>query len=166
MIAEAGSVEHLYRSATQRMLAGICGGLGEYFEIDPTIVRIVYVLVTIATGLLLGLVLYLAFWLIIPTEAAAGRDVRETLRDSMDEMAQSARVIGSEVQATLRRTPRGSEEGAHHHLEPAAVVGLVLVVLGAIFLLANLDLWGWLHWIRFWPIILVIIGLLLLLKRR
>ena len=53
-------MERLYRSSTQRILGGVCGGLGEYFDIDPTLVRIVYVIVTVATGVFIGVALYFA----------------------------------------------------------------------------------------------------------
>ena len=155
-------MERLYRSSTQRMLGGVCGGLGEYFNIDPTLVRIVYVIVTIATAVFLGVALYLALWLIIPSEASLGKSVRDSLRENVDEMAQSARDISNEVQATLRRTPT---EGTHR-IEPAALAGLILVGTGVLFLLANFDLLGWLRWARFWPLILIVIGLLLLVRRR
>jgi len=155
-------MERLYRSSTQRMLGGVCGGLGEYFNIDPTLVRIVYILVTIATGVLLGIGLYIVLWLIVPSEASAGKDLRTSVRENVGEMAQSARDITNEVQATLRRSP---SEGARR-IEPAALAGLLLVAIGVLFLLANLDLLGWLRWARFWPLILIVIGLLLLLRRR
>ena len=155
-------MERLYRSSTQRMLSGVCGGLGEYFNIDPTLVRIVYILVTIATGVLLGIGLYFVLWLIVPSEASVGKSIRESMRENVDEMAQSARDISNGVQATLRRTPT---EGAHR-IERAALAGLILVAIGVLFLLANLDLLGWLRWARFWPLILIVIGLLLLLRRR
>jgi phage shock protein C len=162
MNPEAIPVERLYRSSTQRMLGGVCGGLGEYFNIDPTLVRIVYILVTIATGVLLGIGLYIVLWLIVPSEASVGKSIRESMRENVDEMAQSARDISNEVQATLRRSP---PEGAHR-IERAALAGLILVAIGVLFLLANLDPLGWLRWARFWPLILIVIGLLLLLRRR
>ena len=58
----------LHRSLHSRMLAGVCGGLGEYFGIDPTIVRIIFVLLLIVPkiGLLGILLLYILLWLIMP----------------------------------------------------------------------------------------------------
>ncbi len=54
----------LYRSRTNSMIAGICGGLGEYLNVDPTILRIVAVLLVFADGI--GLLAYLIGWIIIP----------------------------------------------------------------------------------------------------
>jgi phage shock protein C len=59
-------VKRLYRSRNDRKLAGVCGGLGKYFDIDPVIFRIVFV-VTIFFGLA-GLIAYIIMALIVPLE--------------------------------------------------------------------------------------------------
>ena len=56
----------LYRSKKNRMIAGVCGGLGDYFNIDPTLVRLLFVLFGLAVGG--GFLLYLLLWLIMPEE--------------------------------------------------------------------------------------------------
>ena len=56
----------LYRSRKDRMLGGVCGGIAQYFNIDPTIVRLLWAFITLAWGV--GLVAYLVAWLIIPEE--------------------------------------------------------------------------------------------------
>lgn len=57
----------LARSHTDKMLAGVCGGLGEYFNIDPVIVRLIFVLVTMTSGL--GIPIYLVLWIVMPRSA-------------------------------------------------------------------------------------------------
>ena len=57
----------LYRSLHHKMLAGICGGLAEYFDADPTVVRLLYVAFIIMSGGL-GLIAYLVSWMIIPLD--------------------------------------------------------------------------------------------------
>lgn len=47
-------------------MAGICGGLGEYFELDPTVVRVCYVLLSILSAGFPGTLIYLLLWLLIP----------------------------------------------------------------------------------------------------
>ncbi|MGD0764786.1 MAG: PspC domain-containing protein [Dehalococcoidia bacterium] len=155
-------MDHLFRSSTQRMIAGVCGGFGEYFHVDPTIVRVVYVLVTIGTGVVLGFVAYLVLWLIVPSEGAVGKDVRESMRDGVEEMAQSARDLGDRVHSTLR----GSNDPETRRIERMSLAGAILLVVGIVLLLGNLDLLGWLGWNKLWPLILVAIGLFLLLRRR
>jgi len=57
----------LTRSRKERMIAGVCGGLAEYFGWDPTLVRIVYALATIFTAFA-GIIIYLILWIIMPEE--------------------------------------------------------------------------------------------------
>ena len=56
----------LYRSRTDRMIAGVCGGLAEYFNIDPTIVRIIAVVALIAG--MGGFLAYIIMWIVVPEE--------------------------------------------------------------------------------------------------
>lgn len=56
----------LRRSRTDKMVAGVCGGLGKYFGLDSTILRLVFVLLLIFAGT--GLLAYLVMWLVIPYE--------------------------------------------------------------------------------------------------
>jgi phage shock protein PspC (stress-responsive transcriptional regulator) len=54
----------LYRSANQRMLAGVCGGLAEYFNVDATLIRVLFLVLGVFGGS--GLVIYLVMWIIVP----------------------------------------------------------------------------------------------------
>jgi len=56
----------LFRSTKKRMVAGVCGGIGEFFNIDPTVIRLVWVVFTIFTGIVGGLLAYIIAWIIIP----------------------------------------------------------------------------------------------------
>lgn len=56
--------KRLYRSRKERMLAGVCGGIAEYFEVDPTLVRLAWVLFTFVGGA--GIVAYIIAWIIVP----------------------------------------------------------------------------------------------------
>lgn len=58
-------MKRLYRSRKERMLGGVCGGLGEHIDVDPTIIRLVWVVVTLLScGI--GILFYLIAWIIIP----------------------------------------------------------------------------------------------------
>jgi phage shock protein C len=54
----------LYRSREQRMLAGVCGGLAEYFNVDATVIRVLFLVLAVFGGT--GLVIYVVMWLIVP----------------------------------------------------------------------------------------------------
>ena len=56
--------KRLYRSNEHRMIAGVCGGLAEYFDMDPTIVRLIVVAAALAAGS--GLLAYILAWIVIP----------------------------------------------------------------------------------------------------
>lgn len=58
--------KHLYRSRTNRVFAGICGGLGEYFDIDPTVLRLLWLLVVVFTGIFPGVLAYIIAIFVIP----------------------------------------------------------------------------------------------------
>lgn len=57
----------LYRSSTNKIIGGVCGGLGKYFNVDPTIVRVVFVLLLLPGGLP-GFIPYIILWIVIPQE--------------------------------------------------------------------------------------------------
>ncbi|MEK7186698.1 MAG: PspC domain-containing protein [Patescibacteria group bacterium] len=58
--------KRLYRSTTNKVFAGICGGLGEYFKADPVLIRLIWLLIVIFSGFFPGLIVYLLAILIIP----------------------------------------------------------------------------------------------------
>lgn len=56
----------LRRSRNDRMIAGVCGGIAEYFVLDPTVVRVLYVLVSILSVVFPGTIVYILLWILIP----------------------------------------------------------------------------------------------------
>ena len=72
--AAAGAPRRLTRSSSDRVLGGVAGGLGRYFDIDPIIFRIGFVVLTLAGGA--GVLAYLAAWLLVPADPVAGRGAR------------------------------------------------------------------------------------------
>ena len=60
-------MKKLYRSETNRKIAGVCGGVGEYFGIDPTLVRLGWVFLTLCAGA--GLLAYIIAAIIVPTQS-------------------------------------------------------------------------------------------------
>jgi phage shock protein C len=64
----AKAIRRLYRSGKERILGGVCGGIAEYFEVDPVLVRLLWVLMTLMWGA--GIIMYLVAWIIIPRNPA------------------------------------------------------------------------------------------------
>lgn len=61
-------MKKLLRSRKSRMIAGVCGGIADYFNVDPTIIRVAYVLLAMMTVAFPGVLVYLLLVLIIPNE--------------------------------------------------------------------------------------------------
>ncbi len=59
-------MKRIYRSEKDKKIAGIFGGLGELFEVDPTLLRLLFVFIGLATGIIPFIVAYLVGWIIIP----------------------------------------------------------------------------------------------------
>jgi phage shock protein C len=95
----------LMRSRTEVIIAGVCGGLGEYFGLDPVIVRLIFVLVTLTTGL--GLIVYPVLWLVMPKAGTSAASTpllahdpdawRRRMNEFGQEMAQAGQQIGQEM---------------------------------------------------------------------
>lgn len=68
MMSDEGRPERYVRSDTDRVFAGVCGGLGAYLDIDTTLVRVLWVIVTLFSAGI-GLVAYLLLWLLAPAES-------------------------------------------------------------------------------------------------
>lgn len=63
-------MKRMYLSRTEKKIAGVCGGLAEYFELDPTIVRLLVVICGIATAFVPVVIGYLLAWIIVPQRPA------------------------------------------------------------------------------------------------
>jgi phage shock protein C len=70
---DMSEAKRLYRSETDRMIAGVCGGLAEYLDVDPVLVRLAMVLFTLAGGS--GILVYLIAWIIMPERPGATPEV-------------------------------------------------------------------------------------------
>ncbi|MEK7848265.1 MAG: PspC domain-containing protein [Chloroflexota bacterium] len=129
----------LYRSATNRMIWGVCGGLGQYFDINPMLVRIVFVILAFASGA--GVLLYILLAILLPPG-----DVP--------------------VPVSPEGIPPGELDRASGELTRGAMAaGIILVAIGVVFLLSNLGLFWWFRWGSLWPVILIAIGVAILMGR-
>lgn len=151
-------MKRLYRSRRNALLGGVCGGIAEHLGVDATLVRVVFAVLALASGV--GILIYLLLWLIIPTEGDPGLSPRDAVRAGAEEIADRARELGAEVRTAAGRRDIGL----------AVVVAAILIFLGISLLLRNLGIW-WAWWLRFdvlGPLLLIGIGLALLwqLSRR
>jgi len=59
-------MKKLYRSRENKIFGGIIGGIGEYFDVDPTVLRLIFIFLVLATGIAPGIIVYIAALFIVP----------------------------------------------------------------------------------------------------
>jgi len=148
--------KQLYRNTKDEMLGGVCSGLAEYFDVDPNLVRLLFVVFAAVTGV--GVLVYIALWLIVPEKEeraeAPHASFGDRVREGAEDIADRAREFGDSLR------DRDSSKGP----VAAFFISVVLIVVGVIFLLRNLG-FPWMRWIAFetiWPIIIIVVGLVFL----
>lgn len=156
----------LYRSSNERMLAGVCGGIGKYFDIDPTLVRLFFVLLAFADGF--GILLYIILAIIIPLEPAKEGEFKtekktEEIFQKIEEKVQPA------VESLEKKAESISEEAEEKKglfSEGRNIMGLALVFVGFIILVNQFFpiYFDWLQWDLFFPFALIVLGFCILLK--
>jgi phage shock protein C len=145
----------LYRSKTDKLLGGVCGGLGRYLGFDPTVVRLIFLLLIFGTGW--GVLLYIALWILVPAEgniAPAGGDVG-------DQFAERMKGVGEDIrEATQRPNPKAG-----------LWFGAGLIVLGAFLMLQRVgEALGivWLNTVLGWqmilPVLIIVIGVAIIVR--
>lgn len=130
--------KRLYLSDTNKVLGGVCGGLGEYLGIDPVIVRLLLVFAVIFHGF--GVLLYLIAWIVIP------RRPLELVK--AEHQAKATATVESPAERSFWRTNW---------------VGILLITLGV--LLLTDEYWYYFDWSLVWPLALIACGGILLLTR-
>ena len=157
--------KRLYRSRSDRMIWGVCGGLAKYFDIDPTIVRVIAVLLLPVSGGA-AIVAYIIMAIVVPLEGSKAAEPKDTVKENVEEMKETASELGRELRSTLAGEEGESEEVAKVRHRRRNLFGIILVVLGVLFLLGSFDFFWWFRWSYLWPLIIVAIGVLIILGAR
>jgi phage shock protein PspC (stress-responsive transcriptional regulator) len=134
----------VFRSTTDKVIGGVCSGLAEYFGIDPTWVRILFVLSIFAHGV--GLLAYVIGWIVIPRETEIHPAVAPQTPQADGQGPDSG---GTDLAASK---PRGA----------GFLPGIILVILGMVFLFDRAFYWFDFDYV--WPAILIGIGVMLLYR--
>ncbi len=146
----------LYRSVTDKMLGGVCGGLAEYFEIDPVIVRLIFVLAVIFGGS--GILAYIILWIIIPQKPYIITPFNQNNQTTPDSGGTSEEKKTENQNFTMNASLENKES------KKSIYAGAFLILLGGIFLLDNFV--PRFDFGDFWPLILIGIGIAIILNAR
>jgi phage shock protein C len=149
--------KRIVKSKTDKIIAGVCGGLAEYFGIDSVIVRLVFVMLVFLNGV--GLFLYIILAIIMPKAEQVDQSPKETIQENVQEIGDRVKEAGEGLsQAVSNRT-------GEKHPNRAAWFGIILILLGIFFLLDTLHLISWINKDLLWPIIIIFVGMWLLIRR-
>ncbi len=167
--------KRLYRSRIDRMIAGICGGLAKYFDIDPTIVRVLFVVsIFIGGG---GIVAYIILWIVVPEEqlifqsAAQDSQTNQKKTDSEESNSNtnqdSSKFDSTSFNVGINQKVNEATNEINKILDEAksnkkVFGGTILILLGILFLLDNL--FPYFDFGDYWPIILIVIGVGIIIK--
>jgi phage shock protein PspC (stress-responsive transcriptional regulator) len=139
--------KRLYRSCKDVMLGGVAGGVAEYFEVDPTLVRLVMALVLISG---FGFVAYILAWIIIPLDPSCN-----SKKTAADEIKEKAEKTAEEIKNTFSDSKKKEQNS-----EVTLWIGLGVLFLGLMLLAQNII--GFNFWHNFWPIIFIVGGIIIM----
>lgn len=137
------------RSETDRMIAGVCGGLAVYLGVDAVFVRLAFLLLAFAGGI--GLPLYLVLAIVLPSES--GRNEHETTIEEK-QIDEFGNITSAPAGKTQRQHPNGP-----------IIAAVLLILLGAYFLLQNFG-FSFLSNGLILPLLLIGAGIYLIARRR
>lgn len=143
----------LYRSRTDKVIAGVCGGLGEYFNVDSLLFRIAFLVLIAAGGS--GFWLYIILAILMQPAPLPGQpdqavDPRERIHEVAAEIKDSAHRFAGEVRREERRRGHGR-----------LWIGLIVVAAGVVALVNQLFPLPWIRWDTLWPVLLIVAGVLI-----
>jgi len=132
-------VRKVYRSKTNRMLGGVCGGLADYFNVDVVLIRLLLVFAFLAGGI--GLLAYLIAWIIIPEEGSSH---------------QGAATAGDQESGEGFFKPQQAFDR-----QGQVVVGLIAILIGFFLLIRQFV--PFFPWHTVWPIAIILAGIAIML---
>lgn len=143
----------LYRSKTDRILFGVCGGLAKHFHVDATVIRILFVLLVFSG---IGILFYIVLALIIPEnpyEMIEG-DRETKVKEFFTDIEHNAQKIANELKSNKNWWSSSRN-----------VLGLAIIVIGAILLFQQFFPIYWAPFNLVWPIIIIAIGIYFIAKK-
>jgi phage shock protein C len=153
----------LERSNTNRVIAGICGGIAEYLAVDPTLVRVAFVVMTLVGGA--GILAYIVLLILMPQP---GQPAPFTKAPPTSVSTDATARMDADSTATPQTTTVAPVDPAVQQAEAErrrSAVGYLLIALGVVFLLSNVGAFRIIQWNYVWPLVLIGIGALFLMQR-
>jgi phage shock protein PspC (stress-responsive transcriptional regulator) len=146
--------EKIYRLNDDYIIAGICSGLAKHFNVDPTIVRLIFILLSFGGGS--GVLIYLILWFVIPKEEGKEKEINreEKVKEFANDVKNKAKTMAKDINLNTKIKKTGRVN----------IMAVVLMLVGVV------AIWNQIfpmtiEWHFFWPVILILIGISLLTKK-
>jgi len=140
--------KRLFRIKSEGLLAGVCAGLGQYLGIDPTIVRIFFILWVVVGSF--GSLAYFVLWVLMPPEQAQKEHFQ------IEDLGSRFRLIGYDIRDTMRSP----------HPQLVTYAGVGLIGMGVMYIIREFA-WQYFTWWNpdlVWPFFLIVAGVVVLIK--
>jgi phage shock protein PspC (stress-responsive transcriptional regulator) len=167
----------LYRSKNDRMIAGVCGGLADYFNVDSSLVRLAVLFIFLFQGI--GLIAYIIAWLVMSEEPVKNEYrmpddyyIEEQKKQESKNQQQSYKADTDQDRSENFNQENGTESEKEYYQQyhdqnkdnsnnnRRKLFAVIMILVGSIFLI---DIWvPDLYWERYWPLILIAAGALML----
>lgn len=136
-------IKKLYLSQDDKMIAGVCGGIAEYLDIDAIWVRLVFLITAFTSGV--GLIAYIIFWILVPENPNQKNHSKTVAEEKV-----------SEISEKIKESKKESSSGRY-------IGGLILIAIGGMFLFE--ELFWEINWDFVWPALLIALGVYILVKK-
>ena len=174
--------KRFYRSRKEKKLLGVCAGVADYFEVDPTLVRLIWIVFTFAGGA--GIVAYIIAAIIMPEEPIhlSGNSPKEQPYNQQTNTAGYSSEKNNEWEKVHEPNAHenssvesGSADAAHSGYNAGVetdkdrnhlAIGVTLVIVGSLLFSRNFFHWHWINFRYMWPVILILVGVFLILDKR
>lgn len=134
----------LQRSRRNRVIAGVCAGLAEYFNIDIALMRVLFFVAALCGSF--GFWMYVILWIVVPEENLIGEGYREQTYTKKDD--------------PIDITPKEEKEKKINN--GSMIASFILIFIGIIALIDN---FAYINWVwKLWPVALIVIGVMILFK--
>jgi phage shock protein PspC (stress-responsive transcriptional regulator) len=151
----------LYRSTTDKMIGGVAGGLAEYFDIDSTLIRVLFIVIVFLGGG--GIIAYIILWIVVPQKPyEIPKDFQG--KSSPDESDKNEFQHSATDPESFNINNSGTASVESNPNNKQLWIAIILIVIGGLLLLNNV--FPRFHFDHYWPLILIGIGVGLLLRAK
>ena len=144
----------LYRSKRDRVFAGVAGGLGDYFNVDPIIFRIGFIALTLGVGS--GILIYILLWIFVPESTKPFNPFFENMENPFEQKPGDPNTTENDPMGGFPPPPPKRNGGLWG--------GVMLITIGGLFLISNFVPGISFH--ELWPVILIAVGVMIILNKK